>query len=92
MTASDSSFDTTGLPESLRGRILVAGAGVSGLGIAGMLRELGLDVVVADDNETARHRLIELIDVEDISTDEARASLDSYSIVVTSPGWRRPRP
>lgn len=92
MTASDSSFDTTGLPESLRGRILVAGAGVSGLGIAGMLRELGLDVVVADDNETARHRLIELIDVEDISTDEARASLDSYSIVVTSPGWRPDSP
>lgn len=85
-------FDTAGLPASLRGRILVAGAGVSGLGIAGMLHELGLDVVVADDNETARHRLMELVDVRDISTTEARTALDDYSIVVTSPGWRPDSP
>lgn len=85
-------FDISGLPGSLRGRILVAGAGVSGLGIAGMLHELGLDVVVADDNDTARHRLMELIDVRDISTAEARAHLDDYSIVVTSPGWRPDSP
>lgn len=85
-------FDISGLPESLRGRILVAGAGVSGLGIAGMLHDLGLDVVVADDNETSRHRLIELIDVEEISTSEARAHLEDYSLVVTSPGWRPDTP
>ncbi|WP_293954320.1 UDP-N-acetylmuramoyl-L-alanine--D-glutamate ligase [uncultured Corynebacterium sp.] len=85
-------FDTSGLPASLRGRILVAGAGVSGLGVAGMLHELGLEVVVADDNDTARHRLMELIEVRDISTAEARATLDDYSIVVTSPGWHPASP
>lgn len=76
------------LPESLRGRILVAGAGVSGLSIAKMLVELHCDVVVADDNETARHMLIEVVEVADMSTSEAQTQLDSFSIVVTSPGWR----
>lgn len=76
------------LPQALQGRILVAGAGVSGLSIAKMLSELHCDVVVADDNETARHMLIEVVDVADISTAQAQEQLDSFSIVVTSPGWR----
>ncbi|BAU96494.1 UDP-N-acetylmuramoyl-L-alanyl-D-glutamate synthetase [Corynebacterium suranareeae] len=80
------------LPTSLQGRILVAGAGVSGLSIAKMLSELHCDVVVADDNETARHMLIEVVDVADISTAQAQAELDSFSIVVTSPGWRPTSP
>lgn len=85
-------YELSALPAALQGRILVAGAGVSGLGIAGMLHELGLDVVVADDNETSRHRLIELIDVNVASMAEAHAALDTYSIVVTSPGWRPDSP
>lgn len=85
-------LDFSRLPEPLRGRILVAGAGVSGLGIAGMLHDLGLEVVVADDNETSRHRLTELIDVGVTSTVDARAELDNYSLVVTSPGWRPDTP
>lgn len=80
------------LPESLRGRILVTGAGVSGIGIAGMLHDLGLDVVVAEDNETSRHRLIEILDVDVVGTEQARAALGDYSIVVTSPGWRPDSP
>ncbi len=80
------------IPDSLRGTILVAGAGVSGIGITRMLNELGLDVVVADDNETARHRLIELVDAGETSTGEARANLKNFSIVVTSPGWRPDTP
>ncbi|ANE04404.1 UDP-N-acetylmuramoyl-L-alanine--D-glutamate ligase [Corynebacterium crudilactis] len=80
------------LPVALQGRILVAGAGVSGLSIAKMLSELHCDVVVADDNETARHMLIEIVDVVDISTAEAQAQLDTFSIVVTSPGWRPTSP
>ncbi|ALC06341.1 UDP-N-acetylmuramoylalanine-D-glutamate ligase [Corynebacterium deserti GIMN1.010] len=83
---------STNLPEKLQGRILVAGAGVSGLSIARMLSELGCTVVVADDNETARHILIEVVDVTDMSTAQAREELDTFSIVVTSPGWRPTSP
>ncbi|MCK2199427.1 UDP-N-acetylmuramoyl-L-alanine--D-glutamate ligase [Corynebacterium callunae] len=84
--------DISTLPAELQGRILVAGAGVSGISIARMLTDLNCTVVVADDNETARHMLIELVDAQDMSTDRARAELDTFSLVVTSPGWRPDSP
>ncbi|MFP7364461.1 UDP-N-acetylmuramoyl-L-alanine--D-glutamate ligase [Corynebacterium callunae] len=80
------------LPAQLQGRVLVAGAGVSGISIARMLSDLHCDVVVADDNETARHILIEMVDAQEMSTAQARAELDTFSVVVTSPGWRPDSP
>ena len=73
--------------ESL-GRVVVAGAGVSGAGCARLLARVGADVRVADDNETARFRVQEATGVEAWSTAQLRESLDSVDLVVTSPGWR----
>ena len=49
----------TELPSSLRGRVLVAGAGVSGRGCVAMLPRLGVDTTVADSNEAALEALAE---------------------------------
>ena len=49
----------TELPSSLRGRVLVAGAGVSGRGCVAMLASLGVDTTVADSNQTALAELAE---------------------------------
>ena len=49
----------TELPSSLRGRVLVAGAGVSGRGCVAMLASLGVDTTVADSNESALAELAE---------------------------------
>ncbi|WP_080794081.1 UDP-N-acetylmuramoyl-L-alanine--D-glutamate ligase [Corynebacterium pacaense] len=80
------------LPEELRGTILVAGAGVSGMGTTAMLRELGLRVVVADDDETARARVVEITEAMEMSTAAARSQISDFSLVVTSPGWRPDTP
>ncbi|GAB2504247.1 UDP-N-acetylmuramoylalanine--D-glutamate ligase [Corynebacterium atrinae] len=70
------------------GRVLVAGAGVSGRGCARLLADLGVDTVVADDNTEA----LALIDVPGISVADARRRLSEFSLVVTSPGWRPTSP
>ena len=69
----------------ITGTTLVAGAGVSGRGIARLLADLGVDLIVADDH--AR-----LDGVRCVTVDEARALLDDVSLVVTSPGWRPDSP
>ena len=53
---------------------------VSGRGIARLLDDLGVSVVVADDNGAG------------IPTAEARRRLDEFELVVTSPGWRPDNP
>ncbi|MFC6145511.1 UDP-N-acetylmuramoyl-L-alanine--D-glutamate ligase [Corynebacterium nasicanis] len=64
----------------ITGTALIAGAGVSGRGIARLLDDLGVSVVVADDNGAG------------IPVAEARERLAEFEIVVTSPGWRPDNP
>lgn len=78
------------LPAELHGRVLVAGAGVSGTGSARLLRDLGVDVTVADDDAAARERVAEFAATASVA--EARAGLAGFSVVVTSPGWRPDSP
>ncbi|AKK03523.1 UDP-N-acetylmuramoyl-L-alanine--D-glutamate ligase [Corynebacterium epidermidicanis] len=80
------------LPVELRGTVLVAGAGVSGLGCVRMLSDLGVAVVVADDNDTARLRIAEAFGTAHLSVSRARQQLQDFSAVVTSPGWRPDSP
>lgn len=90
------------LPAELSGRILIAGAGVSGLGCARLLNRLGADITVADDNASHMQQLP--AGVPALSTHAAiqqlrqapagaqSPSLRAYDIVVTSPGWRPDSP
>ena len=83
---------TPNLPEILSGTVLVTGAGISGVGIARLLADLNVDVLIADANETARDRAMEVADVAGIHPDQAMAELSRFSCVVTSPGWRPDTP
>ena len=83
---------TPNLPEILSGTVLVTGAGISGVGIARLLADLNVDVLIADANETARDRAMEVADVAGIYPDQALAELSRFSCVVTSPGWRPDTP
>ena len=80
----------TELPSSLRGRVLVAGAGVSGRGCVAMLASLGVDTTVADSNQTALAELAEEYGVATVSVDSAAQG--DFDLVVTSPGWRPDSP
>lgn len=77
-------------PDFLSGRVLIAGAGVSGRGCAAVLDHLGVDVTVADGNQESRARLAAELDVATVDT--AAVDLSDYSLVVTSPGWRPDSP
>ncbi|WP_257161346.1 UDP-N-acetylmuramoyl-L-alanine--D-glutamate ligase [Corynebacterium cystitidis] len=83
---------STARPDFLNGRVLVAGAGVSGLGAARLLRELGVETVVADDNEVSRSKIITVTGAHAVSVAEATEELKEYCLVVTSPGWRPDSP
>ncbi|GAB3081174.1 UDP-N-acetylmuramoyl-L-alanine--D-glutamate ligase [Corynebacterium aquatimens] len=80
----------------IAGPVLIAGAGVSGLGAAKLLSTIGISCTVADDNEAARLRVAEETGARVISTHEAITTVHSdpnaYDIVVTSPGWRPDSP
>lgn len=60
------------------GPVLIAGAGISGRGVARLLERLEVPTVIADDNVAATGA---------ISTAEAMDRVDEFSRVVTSPGW-----
>ncbi|MDO5668823.1 MAG: UDP-N-acetylmuramoyl-L-alanine--D-glutamate ligase [Corynebacterium sp.] len=64
----------------IHGTALIAGAGVSGRGIARLLDDLGVSVVVADDSGAG------------IPTSEVRQRLSEFEVLVTSPGWRPDNP
>ncbi|WIM66975.1 UDP-N-acetylmuramoyl-L-alanine--D-glutamate ligase [Corynebacterium breve] len=80
------------LPGFLTGHVLVAGAGVSGLGAARLLADLGVTFTVADDNEVSRNNVRDITGAPTVTVSEARESLQNYSLVVTSPGWRPDSP
>ena len=72
--------------------VLVTGAGVSGLGAAKLLTQLGVAHAVADDNATGRANLHETTGSPTLTTAEAAARLGEFASVVTSPGWRPDTP
>ena len=69
-------------PDFLSGRVLIAGAGVSGRGCAAVLDHLGVDVTVADGNQESRARLAAELGVATVDT--AAVDLSEYSLVVLS--------
>ncbi len=80
------------------GPVLVAGAGVSGLGAAKLLAQTQLSFAVADDDAAklekvkksvagAGHRFL-----GGLSTAQAAEDASSFPTVVTSPGWRPDSP
>lgn len=80
------------LPE-LAGRVLVAGAGVSGVGITQLLREMGCAVTVADSNSAQLDKLAQQTGCQIISpADVVSDGFQDYTVVVTSPGWRPDSP
>ena len=77
-------------PDFLSGRVLIAGAGVSGRGCAAVLSRLGVDLTVADGNGDSRSRISAELGVAAVDT--SAVDLAEYSLVVTSPGWRPDSP
>lgn len=55
------------LPPFLRGRVLVAGAGIAGRGCVAMLAHLGVDTTVADSNAAALANVAEDFRVATVS-------------------------
>mgnify|MGYP002711917174 CR=1 FL=1 len=78
-------------PAILSGPILVAGAGVSGLGAARLLAAAGAAFTVVDDTEDGRHRAGAL-GYAACSGAEARSRFPEVDLLVTSPGWRPDTP
>ncbi|MCQ4622737.1 UDP-N-acetylmuramoyl-L-alanine--D-glutamate ligase [Corynebacterium sp. CCUG 70398] len=76
----------------LSGGVLVAGAGVSGLGTAKLLRAAGVDFAVADDDATKRAAVQEKTGCATMDTAEAAQRATEFPLVVTSPGWRPDSP
>lgn len=76
----------------LSGGVLVAGAGVSGLGTAKLLRAAGVDFAVADDDATKRAAVQEETGCATMDTAEAARRATEFPLVVTSPGWRPDSP
>ncbi|AWB84355.1 UDP-N-acetylmuramoyl-L-alanine--D-glutamate ligase [Corynebacterium liangguodongii] len=74
------------------GTVLVAGAGVSGLGALELLRAAGVRSAVADDSAERRGQAAQRFGVEALSTADAAGRLGEFSAVVTSPGWRPDSP
>lgn len=82
------------LPSELRGRVLIAGAGVSGRGCARLLASLGVDATVADSNAATRQALASEFSLNSIDSAAAAEAAGSnrFDLVVTSPGWRPDSP
>ena len=80
------------IPEKFARGVIVAGAGVSGTGMAKLFAHVGVPVVLADDNAQGRARASEETGVPTISTAEARERFADVGAVVTSPGWRPETP
>ena len=76
----------------LSGGVLVAGAGVSGLGTAKLLRAAGVDFAVADDDATKCAAVQEETGCATMDTAEAARRATEFPLVVTSPGWRPDSP
>lgn len=67
--------------------VAVTGAGVSGVGIAALLRDLGVEVVLIDDNV---ERACSVDRVRGVDTETGATLVDERAVglLITSPGWR----
>lgn len=79
------------LPAILSGPVLVAGAGVSGLGAAKLLAVAGASFTVVDDTADGRDRAAAL-GYATCTGAEARSRFSEVSLLITSPGWRPDTP
>ena len=77
----------TNLPSFLSGPVLVAGAGVSGTGMAELLLSLGVEVTVTDGNVEAAAAIAQVA-----SAHPGDVDVTAFASVVTSPGWRPDAP
>lgn len=87
MTSSNSTFLTL-----LSGGVLVAGAGVSGMGTAKLLHKAGVFFAVADDNPENLEAVHAATGCRTMTTAEAAQRATEYPLTVTSPGWRPDSP
>ena len=76
---------------TLPDNVLVAGAGVSGIGAGLLITRAGAACTIVDDNPTGRANA-EARGLETCTSDEARARFADTGLVVTSPGWRPDNP
>ncbi|WP_328700686.1 UDP-N-acetylmuramoyl-L-alanine--D-glutamate ligase [Corynebacterium lujinxingii] len=76
---------------TLPDNVLVAGAGVSGIGAGLLITRAGAGCTIVDDNPTGRANA-EAQGLETCTSDEARARFADTGLVVTSPGWRPDNP
>ena len=76
---------------TLPDHVLVAGAGVSGLGAAHLLTKAGANFTVVDDNPDGRAAATAK-GFAVCSSAEARERFADTGLVVTSPGWRPDTP
>lgn len=76
----------------LAGGVLVAGAGVSGLGTAKLLRDAGVHFAVADDDAAKLAAVHAETGCTTMDILEAAIRATEYPLVVTSPGWRPDSP
>lgn len=79
------------IPAEFRSGVIVAGAGVSGIGVANLLAGICVEVLVADDSDAGRARA-EDAGHRAVSTADARGYFGKVGAVVTSPGWRPDSP
>lgn len=85
-------IDTSVIPREISHGVLLAGAGVSGRGVLGMLSQIGVECIVADDNEANREFAERTWGVRAVETQQAHEFFDEVGVVVTSPGWRPDTP
>ena len=74
------------------GRVLVAGAGVSGRGAIAMLKDMGCPEVVVVDDSALGALVAADFSVRHVTTADARDELADAVAIVTSPGWRPTSP
>lgn len=80
------------IPEALHGKILIAGAGVSGLACARLLAHLGATVSIADNNTEALAAASAQTGAKPLSIAAAADALEEFATIVVSPGWRPDSP
>ncbi|MEO3759112.1 UDP-N-acetylmuramoyl-L-alanine--D-glutamate ligase [Mycobacterium sp. B14F4] len=66
-------------------RVLVTGAGITGRSVSAVLEPTGVRLTICDDDPLALQRLVTPATV--VTTEEARAHIGDYALVVTSPGF-----
>lgn len=74
------------------GRVLVAGASVSGRGAIAMLQDIGCPEIIVVDDSALGELVAADFSISHVTTAEAPSLLDDVVAVVTSPGWRPTSP